>query len=200
MPTARPEDVARPEDAKLPETAEHYLRDVRRGLGTLDARERDDVIAELRSHLLERKGQGKNDLLEGFEDAASLARDFVSERALEGALSRGTPWAFVRAILVSAGESLVTLAALVPLVLLQIVAFFSLLTAALKPFSPGDFGLWVGEGQLYVGRRSPTVHEVLGWWGMPVLVVFGVVLFWASSRGLRALARSRLAAHRLRHP
>lgn len=183
---------------ELPADAERFLDEVRRGLGPLDEDERTDVIAELRSHFVERKAQGKADLLAGFEDPATLAASFVSERALRGALSQGTPWAFVRALITSAGSSLALLFGLAPLLLAQVVALFCILTAALKPFSPSDFGLWVGNGNFYVGRRTPEAHEILGWWGIPVLVVAGVLLFWGSSRLLRSLVRSRLARHRLR--
>ncbi len=184
----------------LPPEAERFLKEVRRGLGSLDADERDDVIEELRSHLCDRMAQGKSDLLDGFEDPATLAASFVSERALRGALSEGTPWVVARAILMSARDSLALLLTLVPLVLLQIIAFFVVLTAVLKPFSPSEFGLWVGNGNFYVGRSSPSAHEVLGFWGVPILLFTGVLLFWASNRGLRALARSRLASHRLGRP
>lgn len=184
----------------LPPEAERFLKEVRRGLGSLDAQERDDVIEELRSHLCDRVAQGKADPLQGFEDPAQLAASFVSERALRGALSQGTPWVVARAILVSARDSLTLLFALVPLVLVQVVAFFLVLTAVLKPFSPAEFGLWVGNGNFYVGRSTPSAHEVLGLWGIPILLLAGVLLFWASSRGLRALAISRLASHRLGRP
>jgi hypothetical protein len=134
----------------------------------------------------------------GFEDPSTLAASFVEERGLRGALSAGTPWAHAHAILGSTRDSLLLLFALVPLVLGQIVALLVVLTATLKLFSPSEFGLWVGPATFYVGRATPTAHEVLGLWGFPVLLTVGVLLFWTSSRGLRALARSRLAATRTR--
>lgn len=178
----------------LPPEAEKFLKEVRRAM---DSEERDDVIDELRSHLCDRVAQGRSDPLEGFEDPAELAAGFVSERALRGALSQGTPWSMARAILVSAKNSLTLLFALGALVLVQVVAFCFVLTAVLKPFSPSELGLWVGNGNFYVGRSTPAAHEVLGLWGIPILLFVGVLLFWASTRGLRALARSRLASHRL---
>lgn len=183
---------------QLPADAERYLRDVRRGLGALDAHERDDVIAELRSHLLERAAQGKTALIEGFEEPSQLAASFVAEHALSSALAEGTPWSSARAILGSARDSVVLLGVLAALVLVQIVAFFVVLTATLKPFAPNEFGLWVGPHTFYVGRSSPGATEVLGFWGIPLLLLVGVTLFWSSNRALRALARSRLAATRRR--
>ena len=88
--------------------------------------------------------QGKQNLLEGFEDPSLLAATFVSEHALSSAIAVGTPWAHARAIAGSTRDSLLLLSALVSLVLVQIVAFFVVLTAGLKLFAPGDYGLWVG--------------------------------------------------------
>lgn len=182
--------------SSLPGDAERFLKEVRRGLGALDAAERDDVVEELRSHMLERLAQGKPDVLDGFEEPATLAASFVSERALRGALASGTPWSVSRALLISARDSIAVLFALVALVLVQLVAFFLILTAALKPFAPKDFGLWTGNGNFYVGRGTPSATEVLGWWGIPVLLSVGVLLIWLSNRGLRALARWRLSTRR----
>jgi uncharacterized membrane protein len=182
--------------ASVSAEAERFLKEVRRGLGPLQTDERDDVIEELRSHLIERAAQGQVDVLAGFEDPSTLAASFVEERALRGALSAGTPWAHARAILGSTGDSLLLLCALVPLVLGQLVAALVVLTATLKLFAPSEFGVWVGPGAFYVGRATPLAHEVLGLWGFPVLLAVGVLLFWMSSRGLRALARSRLTATR----
>jgi len=179
----------------LPPDAERFLTDVRRGLSALEASARDDVIEELRSHLLERVGQGRPPL-DGFEDASSLAASFVAEHALHGALAAATPWGYARAIAGSTRDSLLLLGALVPLVLAQIVAFLFVLTAGLKVITPGAFGLWTGPGIFYVGRASPGASEVLGPWGFPVLLALGVLLFWGSSRALRHLARSRLTALR----
>jgi hypothetical protein len=35
-------------------------------------------------------------------------------------------------------------------------------------------------------------HEILGWWGVPVLAIAGIFLFWISNQVMRALARRRL--------
>ncbi len=184
----------------LPEHAEQFLKELRRGLGAMAPDEREDVVQELRSHLLERQAQGRTDLLAGFESAQDLAASFVAENALRGALAVGTPWAFGRALLVAARDSLLALFLLFPLLLTQIVAFFCVLTAVLKAFSPADFGLWMGNGSFYVGRRSELAHEVLGNWGVPVLLLAGLLLFWGSNRALRALASWRLRSYRsLRH-
>ncbi len=175
-----------------------FLRKVRQGLASLPTAEQEEIVAELRSHLLERQSQGNADPLAGFETPERLAADFVSEYSLRGALAQGTSWALGKALFVAARDSVLGLLVLIPLVLLQISALLVLLTAALKPFMPGKMGLWVGNGNFYVGvdRQLAGVHEVLGWWGIPVFSVAGVLLFWVSNRAMLALVRWRLRSAR----
>ena len=179
---------------ELPDYAEKFLKQLRRGLGSLTPQEREEIVAELRIHLLDRQAQGKTDLLSGFEPPEDLAATFVSERALRGALGQGTPWALSRALLISARDSIVTLLLFLPLALLQISAFVLLLAAVLKPFMPKQMGLWVGNGSFYVGASdgNPAVREILGWWGVPVLGISGIFVFWIANRAMQALARRRL--------
>jgi hypothetical protein len=178
-----------------------FLRKVRQGLASLPTAEREDIIAELRSHLLGRQGQGNPDPLAGFEPPEKLAADFVAEHALRGALAEGTAWAMGKALFIAARDSVLGLLVLLPLLLLQVSALCLLLTAALKPFIPDKMGLWTGDGNFYVGagRGNPAVHEVLGWWGMPVLAAAGVLLFWLSNRGMMALVRWRLRSRQVSH-
>jgi hypothetical protein len=104
----------------------------------------------------------------------------------------------VRALLMAARDSLLGLGVLLPLVLLQLGAVLIVAVGLLKPFVPFELGLWVGGGNFYVGpgSRDPQVREVLGWWGVPVLAASGVLLFWITSRAMRALVRWRLRVAR----
>lgn len=178
----------------LPDYAEKFLKELRQGLGSLAQQERDEIVAELRAHLLDRQAQGKTDLLSGFETPEDLASTFVSENALRGALAQGTSWALGRALLISARDSILTFLLFLPLILLDVCAFAFVLAAALKPFMPKQIGLWVGNGNFHVGASdgNPAVHEILGWWGIPVLAISGIFLLWIANRAMRALARKRL--------
>lgn len=180
----------------LPPECERYLREVAKGLGPLSDAERAEVLEELSSHFRDRLAQGKADPLQGFEPATSLAAAFVGERALHGALAQGTSWALVRALRIAGRDSLLALGAVLPLVLVHVVAVGFVVTGALKPFAPERLGLWVGGGNFYVGEGRAGLTEVLGWWGVPVLMVTGALLFWVANRGLRALVRWRLASAR----
>ena len=182
----------------LSEDAEKFLRRVRSGLGALKPDEREDIVDELRTHLLDRQAQGSADPLAGFESPEVLAAGFVSERTLQEALVNGTSWSLVHALLVATRESLFGLLVLLPLVILQVTGLVLVVCAALKPFKPG-LGLWVGSGNFLVGTGDiPGTTEVLGWSFIPVIAVSGTLLFWAANRGLRLLVRWRLQASKRR--
>lgn len=178
----------------LPSETETFLRKVRQGLGTLSTEEQDEIVKELRSHLLDRQAQGKADLLAGFESPEDLSSNLMAESALRGTLKRGAFWPMARAVASGARESVLGLLLLTPLIVLQLTGLISIAVAVLKPFVSIDLGLWVGPRSFYIGRwnGNPAVHEVLGWWGIPILIVSGVLLLWICNRAMRALVRWRL--------
>jgi uncharacterized membrane protein len=186
----------------LPSEAERYLKELGQGLASLPPTERAEILAELRAHLAERAARGGAPLA-GFEPAETLAASFLSERALRGALAQGGAVALGRALLAAGRESVLALLGFLPLLLLQLAGLVCLAVAVLKPFMADRVGLWVGPGNFHVGVNvagRPELHEVLGWWGIPVLAVTGALLSWASTRAMRALARRRLAAIRTAFP
>ena len=181
---------------------DHYLRIVRQGLASLPVTEREDILAELRSHLSERWEQGSGDPLVGFDPPEKLAAEFVTEYALRGALAQGTSWALGRALLIAGRDGALGLLVLLPLLILQLSAAGLLLAAVLKPFLPDHVGLWVGGGRFYagiVGQADGVTHEALGWWSIPVFAVVGGLLFWLPNRAMLALVRWRLRSTRSSH-
>lgn len=184
----------------LPQDAEQFLKSVRQGLSRVDEKEREEIVNELRTHLLDRQAQGKADLLEGFDAPEVLASAFVSELALRGALARGTSWAMGRALLFAARDSALVLLIVFPLILLQLCGAGFIALGVLKPVIPQRIGLWVGAGNLTLGFTdpSPGVHEVLGWWAIPVLLVVGLIVLWSSNRAMRAVIRWRLGPSKLK--
>src|ERR1700682_6059050 len=103
----------------LPSATEESLRQLRQGLSGLSQVERDEILAEIRSHLRDRQGSGKP-LLEGFEDPPTYASRFVAETALRGALATGTSLGLGRAVLTGARAGLVMLLLVVPLIVVQL--------------------------------------------------------------------------------
>src|SRR5882757_3382324 len=186
----------------LPKQADDYLKQVRQGLASLGQDEREEIVAELRSHLLDRQGQGRADLLEGFGSAERFAAGFVTESALRSALAQGTSWALGRALLMAARDSVLLLLGLLPLLLAQFIALGFIVCAALKPFMQDSLGLWVGPHAFFLGTAADTskVHQITGWWVFPAVAIAGLLLFWLSTRLMVWLVRWRLRQPQKRQP
>jgi len=182
--------------------AEDFLRRLRLALSDLSREERDDVLAEIRSHFEERARAGQAPALEQFGAPDEYAAQFITESTLQSALAKGTPFALGHALLVAARGSLFTLLVLVPLAALQLFAGCLVVLAAIKPLWPDNVGMFFEPGGRFraVGFVSPsgTLQEVLGWWTIPVFIVSGVLIFWGSHRAMRAAVRRRLARNLVR--
>jgi uncharacterized membrane protein len=182
--------------AELPKEAQEYLRRLRHALAALPQAEREEVLAEIESHLVERQGGGGASaaLLEGFDAPEEYAAQFVSQRAVADALARGGGFALGASLLVGRVSSLLSYLAVIPLWGLQVIGYVLLVLAALKPLFPASVGLFVGEGTFALGWYAgpPDAHEILGWWAMPAFLLASALMLWTSNRALRALARRRL--------
>lgn len=187
----------------LPSEAEEFLRQLRLGLVTLPQEEREDIVAEVRSHLRDRHASGKEPLLEGFEGAQTFASQFLSEAALRGALARGTTFGLGKALLVGAKTGTSVLLMVVPLMALQLIGAALVVVGALKPFMPSRVGLFVDMQGRFValgayGGEVQGLRELLGFWAVPLFVVGGIGLLWVGNRALRLLAARRLTSMRTR--
>jgi uncharacterized membrane protein len=183
----------------LPPDVERYVRELRLGLAPLGPADRDEIVAELRSHFQERLAQGRADVLAGFLPAERYAATFLAERSLASALAEGTPWAVSRSLWVGRVARAASLAAAVPLGLVQLCAACLVVLGALKPVVYDRIGLWIGApGRFALGYLGePEAREVLGWWTVPLFIGIGALLFLLAHRAQVGLARRRLRQVRL---
>jgi len=177
----------------LPAEAEQFLEELRRALTSLPAAERDDIVAEIRSHLEERLARGQSELLAPFGAPATYAASFLQERSLSGALARGSSWAVGRALLSGARRAGWWYLAVV-LAILHLYGLALIALAALKPLFPDNVGLFAGGGTLALGAApvQAGARELLSWWAIPVFLGAGVFVLWSASWALRRLAQVRL--------
>lgn len=181
----------------MPATAERYLRDLERALSSLPSEDRADIVAEIRAHLLDRPAAAA-DPAAALGSAVEYAACFVQERALAGALGRGSSWALGQALVTGVGR-LTWWYVVAVLGLAHVWGVVLIALAALKPLFPGRVGLFAGAHVVigaYGGPVPDGVHEVLGWWGIPFFFVPGVLVLWGAHRLLRLLAAWRLGALR----
>lgn len=187
-----------------------YLDQVRRNLKGLPKSEADEIIAELRSHVLDRvAGQPTPNQVEAAIAALGSPREVARINLTErvGAEIEGdrSPLTVLRGIGRLASLSLYgAFAGLVSFSGYALAASF-LLTAAVKPFWREHAGLWrvpdpKDDYSFSLGVNSaPNGQELLGWWIIPIGVTVGVVLGWLTWRfGLFSVRLMRRSAQRRR--
>jgi hypothetical protein len=173
-----------------------YLDQVRRHLKPLPKSEIDEIVAELRSHVLDRvAGRPTPDAVEAAITALGgpreVARVNLTERVAAEVAEDRSPLTVLRGIGRLAGLSLYgAFAGLVSFAGYGIAAAF-LITAAVKPFARSNAGLWRtpeggGAYSLALGVtshvRSHQGQELLGWWIIPIGVAAGLILGWLTWR------------------
>ena len=183
-----------PRPERLQQKIDAYLAQLRRSLGELPPDEVNEILQEIRGHILERteasgeltderlvailKALGSPDQIAPLYQADSVvarARGSLSPRVVMRGIHRWSTisaWGFALFVLGVVGYA--TGAALA-------------LAGLLKIFEPSQIGAWVGPHDLFnIGvNNDPAARDVLGWWLVPIGLVGGVALFLATTRVLR---------------
>lgn len=170
-----------------------YLSKLKRALKALPTSERKDILAETRSHLLERLEQGEPALDAAFEAMGlpeTYARAFLEDFKADAPVRKSGPVMFWQTLLtVRSG-------------LLGIIAsgvFFGLFyqTLAIAAMAPIDLikpeivGLWMGKHDnglpyLFFGISpyfaEQGAHEVLGYWVIPIALLIAAALYKVTTR------------------
>lgn len=182
-----------------------YLGEVRGVLRRLPPAELQEILAELRSHVLDRVG-GEAGLTEASVQAAldglgpprALGAGYLGRSMAATIRTSGSPWRVLAAVYRLASLSVGAFA----LFLVSLFGYATgaglIVTALLKPILPEQTGLWIhqkgGVSLGVVGGPHGANAELLGWWIIPIGLVAGTVLLvltWRLSlAGVRALSRA----------
>jgi len=177
---------------------ETYLTHLRGLLRGLDREDIEEIVEELRSHILDKAAVGGETSSASIDAALaalgspkSLASEYVTENLLARAEVSRSPWRVLHILLRWATLSIAGFFML----LISIVGYFLgicfWLCAASKPFHPATAGLWAipnstgaSELSLHLGFANAPVlgHEVLGWWIMPLGLISGGGLIILTTR------------------
>ena len=186
-----------------PQSLDAWLAEVRRYLSPLSRGEAEEVIAELRSHLLDRT-QGSADApdmgaaLQAMGEPRELARMNIAARL--AARPGAAPWRILARIGTLARVSLGGFWAFLVSLTGYAFAVSWLLVAAVKPFLPNDVGLWRRGGERFsltlgLMNHPPAGAELMGWWIIPVGLLMGPLLAFATWHyGRWSLRRLSVAA------
>ena len=185
------------------ETTAAYLKQVAAGLKGMSESQRQEILAEIRSHLAERAqqfaGQGfhqpEEAAIAAMGDADELATQFARTASVQEASRSFAPWVLLRAaagIAFTGAKGLLTF-------LLGIVgygtAFAFSASAVLKLIMPSRVGFWVGPHLFVWGETpaAPNQHELAGQYFAFVSVALAFLFASGTTLALRWLTRSGLS-------
>ena len=194
------------------DTLERYLRQVRSGLRSLPETEVTDILAELRSHIMECTAGGAHGsvatvdaVLEALGRADEVASQYLTENSLAAAASSRSPWLVLRSLFQWATASAAGFVVLILSLTGYLLGLPMIVMALIKPFAPGHVGLWVDmhspHHSVFFGipYDPQPGQEMLGWWLVPVCLVLGIAVLvatlqfdlWCLRHYQRYLARRR---------
>lgn len=173
-----------------------FLSRVHRGLSALPTDIREDLVAELRSHLEERGEKGKLDLVGEFGLPEAYAARLMAEHDLSDAVTRRRSVSLVVALLGTARTTALALFVVLPLATVEIISLVLVGLGVAKPFYGEHIGLFQGahdhSGALGWVSDLGSLHEVLGYAAIPIFIFGGLLLLWIGNRLLLRVARREL--------
>jgi len=176
-----------------------YLGELRRELTGMTLAEREDIVEEIHMHIRERSGDspaGLDEILAGLGPAEELAGQYRTGMLVQKARHSSSPVVILRAALrwaLTGAEGFVVF-------LIAVAGYLTggafVLLALLKPIFPQRTGLWIGPDAFSFTIRmgalpvsTPALHEVLGWWFIPVCAVIGSLVLIATTKLLQFLMK-----------
>jgi len=185
-----------------PDAVERYLLRLKKALREADPAEQEEILSDIRSLISEhletadRSATAVDMVLQRLGPPEALAEAYRTEGLLAQAAHSTAPTVLIRAALRSAAHGVLGfLTAFVVFIGYTLSLGFAIV-AILKPFAPETTGLWVGEGKFYfgtfVGLPTTGIHEVLGYWAIPVAGLLALLSFILTTRLARWCFRLRL--------
>jgi len=175
-----------------------YLARLRASLTGMTVAEREDIVEEIRMHIRERSGDPGTNVeaaLAGLGPADELAQQYRTGLLVQRARTSISPVVILRAALRWATTGVEGFIVFMIAIIGYAMGGGFILLAMVKPFFPANTGFWVGPDQFSFSFRlgatmtnpASPVHEVLGWWLIPVCLVIGSLSLVATTKLLQFL-------------
>jgi hypothetical protein len=176
-----------------------YLGQLRKRLRGLRDEDVQEIVEELRSHILDKALVAGNVTAAGVDSAVTalgspddLAGQYMTDDLLARAQVSGSLLLILRSLFRWASLSVAGFFILIGSLLGYFLGIVLGWAAILKPLHPHTAGLWVipkpgGDYELSLhiagfGSAPPGAHEVLGWWIIPLGLIVGLGLFFVTLR------------------
>ncbi len=177
-----------------------YLAQLRASLIGMTLAEREDIVQEIQMHVRERSSDPQSsveEILAGLGAADELAQQYRTGLLVQKARHSISPVPILRATLRWATTGVEGFVVFMIAITGYLMGGGFLLLALLKPFFPQNTGMWVRPGvfdfsfRMGASMTNPAspVHEVLGWWLIPVCLVIGSLSLAATTKLIQFLLR-----------
>ncbi len=177
---------------------EEYLKQVRVHLRRVRKDQVLEIVAELRSHILESASlqgdvtlDGVNAAIQALGSPQDLAREYANDAVLARAETSRSPLRMLDSLFGWATVSVAGFLVLIITIAGYFLGIVCLMVALLKPFHPAAAGLWVlpnspddMEISVRMGFGTPPSngHEIIGWWIVPLGLLVGCGLIVVMTR------------------
>lgn len=187
-------------DSKTADTIDRYLLRFRLALGNMPAGDKEEIVSDIRSHIMERLEDTSAPLLDVVERALAalgtpeaLAASYQTEGLLQRASTALSPLLLLRATMRWAMTGIRGFLAFWVLFLGYFLAGAFYVSAALKPFFPDHIGLWYGPFTFNMGYRSEDggAVDLLGPWFAPVALACGCLCIIGTTKFVRWMISKR---------
>ena len=175
-----------------------YLAQLRAALTGMTFSEREDIVEEIHMHIRERVADPAihvDDVLGGLGSARELAGQYRTGVLVNRARTSISPLVILRAALRWATMGVEGFLVFVIALLGYALGGGFILLALVKPIFPANTGFWVGPGQFsfsflpdsVLESYHPPLHDVLGWWLIPICLIVGSVALAGTTKALQLL-------------
>ena len=172
---------------------EQYLSDLRVALRTTPEPQHGEIVQEITAHIrdaAEEPGASVSAVLARLGPPQTLARQYGEGALLQTARRSLSPWLLLRAALRLATKGVLGVLVFCCAAAGYLTGAGMILSALAKPFFPSIIGLWrPTPHSLAIGMLASNVqpmHEVLGWWYIPLALGIGAMLTLVTTLIIRA--------------
>jgi hypothetical protein len=188
-------------DTKTADRIERYLLRFRLALTGVQTGDKEDLVSEIRSHIVERLDDTSRPLNEIVDQTLgnlgapeTLAARYHTEGLLQRAQTTMSPVLLLRATMRWAMTGIRGFFAFWVLFIGYFTAAAFYLCAILKPFFPDRVGLFWGPSNYGIGLRidsDPPSTELLGMWFPPVALALGCLFIIGTTKFVRWMISKR---------
>lgn len=176
---------------------ESYFAALETQLSDLPRANRDDVVRELRAHVLDRlepRAAVSDDdcrtVLRALGAPDEIARQYRLELLLNRAARSRSPWVLFRTTMRWAVTGVQGFSVFMVAFIGYATAASFYVTAALKPFFPNNIGMYAGPDGFNIAYQDhPAGHDIAGPYFIPIAIIAGFLITLVTTISLKALIR-----------